>query len=233
MMPLKLGYPGGGSTSGGQALLTCFLAGLRELGWIEGKYFIMEIRWTEGIAERFSPLAAELVRSNPKLIIANSTPGTQAVQSATTSIPVVFVAVSNPVASGIVISLARPGRNDTGGSNFLPATSGKLIELLKTAVPSVSHFCVLHNPSNAGKVLELRELQAAEQSLAMAIEPLEVRSTNDLDRAFSKIAQSHYDALIVLQEGVTLGSREQITKYAEKNRSAAIYQTRGFMKWAT
>src|SRR6476619_7671504 len=138
--PARVGFLGGSSCPAGQTLLSCFLSGLRKLGWTEGRDFKLEIRWTEGIVDRYSQFAAELVHLNPDLIVATSTPGTQAAQRATARIPVVFVAVSDPVASGVVANLARPGGNITGVSNFLPSTTAKLIELLKTAAPNLARF---------------------------------------------------------------------------------------------
>ena len=126
-------FSNGGS---GKYLINCFVNGLRDLGWADGANVRIDFRWADGISSRFSMLAAELVSSNPDLIVVTSTPGTQAVQSATRSIPVVFMGVSDPVTSAIVASLSRPGGNVTGVSNFLPAISGKLIELLRTIAPS-------------------------------------------------------------------------------------------------
>jgi putative ABC transport system substrate-binding protein len=145
-------------------------------------------------------------------------------------IPIVFIAVSDPVKSGIVASLARPGGNITGVSNFLPATSGKLLELLVLVAPTAARFGVLHNPNNEGKILELQELQSAGRTLAVQIEPIEVRSLNDFQNAFSRTSNLKCDALIVLQEGVTLGGRQQIAKYAENNKLPAIYQIREFVE---
>jgi putative ABC transport system substrate-binding protein len=124
----RLGYLSSYSAESGKALLACFQDGLRQLGWVEGTNVHFDYRWSGGAATPLAALAAELVSLNPDLIVVASTPGTQAMQKATGQIPVVFVGVSDPVASGIVASLARPEANITGVSNFLPATSGKLIE---------------------------------------------------------------------------------------------------------
>jgi ABC-type uncharacterized transport system substrate-binding protein len=145
-------------------------------------------------------------------------------------IPIVFIAVSDPVKSGIVASLARPGGNVSGVSNFLPATTGKLLELLVLVAPAAARFAVLHNPNNDGKILELQELQGAGQTLAIKIEPIEVRSLNDFQNAFSRISDLKCDALIVLQEGVTLEGRKQIAKYAQDKRLPTIYQIREFVE---
>ena len=210
---VRAAFLGGASTSGGKALVECFRTGLRELGWIEGGNINIEYQWAEGVADRYTRLAAEIVSRKPDLIVVTSTPGTQAIQRATREIPVVFIGVSDPVASGIVASLARPSENITGVSNFLPATTGKLLELLKIAAPGTSRAGIIHNPDNPGKILELGELQGAGQTLAIAIEALELRSSDALDRVFKMAAEVHCDALVTLQDGVTLANRLRIVGY--------------------
>jgi putative ABC transport system substrate-binding protein len=228
--PKRLGVLAGAFTSKDKGWFECFVAGLRDLGWIEGKNVSIEYRWTEGISERYPLLAAELVRLNPDLILASTTPGAQAVQRATRTIPIVFISVSDPVTSGIVASFARPQGNLTGVSNFQPSMSGKLLELLKAAAPNASRFGVLHNPSNAGKVLEVHELQAGGQVLGVVIEPLEVRSTDDFERTFLVLARSSCNALITLADGVTIAHRQRIVDYAKRNRLPTIFQISEFAK---
>ena len=144
-------------------------------------------------------------------------------------IQVVFTAVSDPVASEIVASLARPGANVSGVSNFLPATTAKLLELLKTVSPQLSRVAVLNNPTNPGKVLEVRELERSGPTLGIAVESIEVRSSEDFETALSRKAPSRFDAIVTLQEGVTFENRFRIVTYAEKNRLPAIYQIREFV----
>jgi ABC-type uncharacterized transport system substrate-binding protein len=227
---LRAAFLGGASTPGGKALVECFRAGLRELGWNEGGNVNIEYQWSEGVTDRYERLAAEIVARKPDLILVTSTPGTKAIQRATREIPVVFIGVSDPVASGIVDSLARPSGNITGISNFLPATTGKLVELLKEVAPGTLRAGVIYNPDNAGKILELRELKEAGQTLSIAIHPLELHSSADLDRAFQTAAEAHCDALVTLQEGVTLANRSRIVGYAEAHRLPAIYQIREFVE---
>jgi putative tryptophan/tyrosine transport system substrate-binding protein len=155
----RVGYLSSYSAESGKTLLACFQDGLRQFGWIEGRNVHFDYRWSGGAATPLPTLAEDLVRANPDVIVVASTPGSQAVHKATSQIPVVFVGVSDPVASGIVASLARPGGNITGVSNFLPATAGKLLELLRTVVPTTTRFAVLRDPNNAGKQQELNELR--------------------------------------------------------------------------
>lgn len=228
--PAKIGFLGGTSSTVGQTLLSCFLSELRNRGWTEGRDFKLEIRWTEGIVDRYTQYANELVSLKPDVIVATSTPGAKAAQRATMRIPVVFVAVSDPVASGVVVSLARPGGNMTGVSNFLPSTSAKLIELLKTAVPTLTRVCVLHNPENAGKMLELQELRSGGQASGVLIEPIALRSTEDLARLLS--ARSHFncDALITLQEAITFAHRKQIAEFAVQSGLPTMFQIREYVE---
>jgi putative ABC transport system substrate-binding protein len=224
----RVGFLAGGAASSSK-YVDCFRTGLKDLGWVEGKNITIEYRWSDGVLEHYATLAAELVHLKPDLIVVSSTPGTQAVQQATHEIPVVFIAVSDPVASGIVASLARPGGNITGVSNFLPATSGKLLELLEAAAPGRSRAGILYNPDNAGKMLELRELQAAGKTLGIATQPLQVRSSDDIDHALRTAADLHCDSLVTLQEGVTFANRSRIIAYAQDNRLPSIYQIREFV----
>jgi putative tryptophan/tyrosine transport system substrate-binding protein len=229
-VPARVGFLGGSSSAVGQTLLSCFLSELRKLGWTEGRDFKLEVRWTEGVVDRYSQYAAELVRLSPDVIVATSTPGAKAVQREAARIPVVFLAVSDPVASGIVDSLARPGGNITGVSNFLPATSAKLIELLTEAAPNLTRFCVLHNPENAGKMLELQELKTGGQASGAVIEPIEIRSTEDLERLLSSRAHFNCDALITLQEAITFADRRRIAEFAAQNRLPTIFQIREYVE---
>jgi putative tryptophan/tyrosine transport system substrate-binding protein len=182
-----------------------------------------------GSKEQIFVLAAELVSLHPDLIMVASTPGTQAVHKATKEIPVVFAGVSDPVASGIVATVARPGGNITGVSNFLPATSGKLIELLRAVVPTATRFAVLRDPNNAGKQLELAELKQAAQDIGVTLEAVDARTVNDIEAAFSTIGRMTPDALITLLDGVTLTSRYHIAEWATRHRMPTIYQIKDFV----
>lgn len=228
--PARIGFLGGSSSAVGQTLLACFLSELGKFGWAEGRDFKLEARWTEGIVDRYAQYAAELVRLNADVIVATSTPGAKAAQRETARIPVVFAAVSDPVASGIVDSLARPGGNITGVSNFLPSTSAKLIEFLTAATPNLTRICVLHNPENAGKMLELQAIKSGAQASGVTIDPVEVRSTEDLERLLSTRSHFNCDALITLQEAITFANRKQIAEFAAQNRLPTIFQIREYVE---
>jgi putative ABC transport system substrate-binding protein len=226
---IRIGYLSSYSAEGGRELLACFKDGMRQFGWIEGKNLHFDYRWADGVAARLPALAGELVQLNPDLILSASTPGAQAVKKATSQVPVVFVGVSDPVASGVVASLSRPGGNLTGVSNFLPATAGKLLELLKTVVPSATRFAVLRDPNNAGKQLELGELKEAARELGVTIEATDARALDDVELAFSRITEMRPDALITLLDGVTLSRRDQIAEWATRQQLPSIFQIRDFV----
>ena len=137
--------------------------------------------------------------------------------------------MSDPVASGIVASLARPGGNLTGVSNFLPATAGKLLELLSVVVPNATRFAVLRDPNNAGKQLELGELQMAGREMGVAVEAVDARAPADIEQAFSTIVTMRADALVTLLDGVTMGSRYQIAEWTTDRRLPTIFQIRDYV----
>lgn len=198
------------------------------MGHVEGRDFSAEYRWAEGKTELFPRFAAELVRLRVDVIVTRSTSAVLAAKAATREIPIVFSMVRDPVASGVVDHLARPGGNITGWSNILPETSGKLLELLKMAVPRMSRVAVLADPDNHGKVLEVIELKKATGHMGLTLQSLEVRTAKDVDDAFSKMVQTRTDALITLSDGVTATHRQRIVDFAAKNRLPAIYQIRDF-----
>jgi putative ABC transport system substrate-binding protein len=225
--PFRIGYIGSSSGTS-QHLVAAFREGLRDRGWVEGQNVIIEYRWAGGMAERYPTLLAELVGLKVDLIVTTTTTGALAAKRATTEIPIVFTMVSDPVASGLVASLARPGGNATGWSNILPETSGKLLELLREAVPGVSRIAILANLTNPGKALELKALSDQAQTLGVTLQSVEVPSPTTLDAAFSANEQTHPEALITLVDAVTLSQRQRIVEFAAKHRVPAIYQVREF-----
>jgi putative tryptophan/tyrosine transport system substrate-binding protein len=225
----QIGFLSSYSAKGGEPLLACLQDGLRQFGWVQGKSIHFELRWAGGDAKLLPAMAAELAGRHPDLIIVSSTPGAQAAQRATRDIPVVFVAVSDPVANGIVASLARPGANVTGVSNLLPATTGKLLELLKAVCPSALRFAVLRDPNNPGKRLEVDELQVAGRAMGLAVEAVDVATPGDVEDAFSGMPGNGIEALITLVDGVTMTSRVRIAELAIKSRLPSEFQVRDFV----
>jgi putative tryptophan/tyrosine transport system substrate-binding protein len=226
---VRIGMLSGGTPAGTKDRDACFDQGLRELGWIEGQNIVTERRWAEGATERESVLAAELVRLRPDLIFTSGTPSTQAVQHATSEIPIVFSMVSDPVASGIVPNLAHPNANITGVSNFFPAMISKLLDLIVTA-SGAKGIAVLHDPGNPGKQIDLHHLQDSAPAMHVSIEPLPVRNTADVNTAFDAMAKIPPDAIIVLVDGVTITNMQLIVRRVTELKLPAIYQERTFVE---
>ncbi len=208
-----------------------FRQGLRDLGYVEGQNIALELRWAEGKLERFPDLAVELVRLKVDVIVVSSTPGAVAAKRAITTIPIVFVLVADPVASGLVASLARPGGNLTGLSWFVgPETVGKFLQLLKESVPKVSRVAVLSEPAHPMHATYVRETEVAARALGVKLQILEVREPNELERAFATMARDRADALAVLPTLLTAVHAKRIIDLAGKHRLPAIYAFRSHVE---
>ena len=200
-----------------------FRQGLRGLGYVEGQNIDLEERWAEGRFDRLPSLAAELVRLNIDIIVTASTPAAQGAQQATKSIPIVLTLVSDPVESGLVGSLARPGGNVTGLSLMHPDLTGKRLELLKEVIPKLSRVAVLSNPANPSIPPLLRETEAAARALSIQLQVFEVRNPTELDSAFSAMTRDRAGALVVLPDGTFQNERRRIAALAVKGRLPAMY----------
>ena len=208
---------------------TAFLQGLQELGYVEGENIMIEWRWAEDKAERLPDLAAELVRFNPEVIIANGTPAIKALQNATRTIPIVMAGVGDPVGIGLVESLARPGGNLTGLSVLAPELSGKRLELLKEVVPGLFRVAVILNPTNSVYRPELQDTQDAARALRLQTEPiLEVTDLNTLGEGFTKLNRDRIRAFLPLTDPIFFSIRVQIVEYAAKSRLPAVYVDSAF-----
>jgi putative ABC transport system substrate-binding protein len=168
---------------GAAPLYEAFRQGLRDLGYVEGQNIVLELRDAEARAERLPNLAAELVRLKVDVIVTSSTPAIQAAKKATATIPIVMGFSGDPVGTGLVASLANPGGNITGLSDIGPEISGKQLELLKEAFPTISRVAFFLNPSNQGNRLRLKAAEVTAGELKVQIQALEVRSANDFEKA--------------------------------------------------
>jgi ABC-type uncharacterized transport system substrate-binding protein len=224
----RVGYVFGTTSSETSDLLIAIRQGLRELGYLEGRTIVLEARWTEGRYERFPALVAELVHDRIDVLVVATTPGALAAKNATSTIPVVIVAVGDPVGSGLVASLARPGGNLTGLSLLNPELHGKRLELLKEVLPRISRVATLINPGNPIHAVFLKETQAAAQTLTLRLQPVEVRGPEDFAEAFAAAAGGHAGALIAFDDPLTLGYPTQIVALASKHRLPTIYGFREF-----
>ena len=187
--------------------IATFSQGLRDLGWIERQNFVVEYRGGEGRYEQLVDLAADLVRLPVDIIVAPDTASALAARKATKTIPIVMVRVGDPVGSGLITSLARPGGNITGTTTILPELGGKQLELLKEAVPGISRVAVLWEPGNPDNQPLYEHLQVAAGRLGLALQSLKVRDSHEIEPAFSAMARGRASALIVLESRLTVHNR--------------------------
>jgi putative ABC transport system substrate-binding protein len=206
-----------------------FRLGLRDLGWVEGKNISIEYRYAEGRSDRLPDLAADLVRLKVDVIVTSITSDVVAAQKATTAIPIVMVAGGDPVAIGLVESLARPGGNITGLSQMIAELGGKRLELLKEMVPQLSRVAVLWNPQSASSTLYWKEIQSPARQLGVQLHSLEVRSPNDFDQAFEDATRARAGALVITGAPVFAANLKRIADFATKSRLPSIYQSSDFV----
>jgi putative tryptophan/tyrosine transport system substrate-binding protein len=219
----KIGFLIGPSRSFFANRIDSFQQGLHSLGYVEGKNIAIEYRYAEGNADRLPALAAELVGLNVDVIVTSATPSVLATKKATNTIPIVFVSVTDPVASGLVASLARPGGNVTGLTILAPELSGKRLELLKEAVPNITRVAFLWNSANPAQAPQWREAQNAAQALGLRLQSLEVRSSYDFDSAFEIALRERAQALIAAPEPLINTHLKRILEFVAKNRLPAMY----------
>jgi ABC-type uncharacterized transport system substrate-binding protein len=207
-----------------------FRQGLRDLGYVEGRNLVIENREAEGKADRLPVLAAELVALKVDVIVAApGTGGPRVAMQATRTIPIVFIAAGDPVGSGLVTSLARPGGNVTGLSNLAPELVGKRLELLTQAVPGVSRVAVLWFPGALGERTDkdmLKEAEATARALGVRLQVVEARDPADFDRAFSDMTRARAGALTVLPSNMFLREHRRLVDLAAKNRLPAVFPWR-------
>ena len=202
--------------------------GLRELGYVEGQNLVLEYRSSDGRAERFPELAAELVRLKVDLIIARGTPAATAAKNATQEIPVVMATMGDPRA--MVASFARPGGNVTGMTTFSTELTAKRVELLKEMIPALSRVALVHNMGNPAVPPEWEETKTAARALGLQAELLDVRSEEDVRGAFDIAARRHVDALVIGADGLTETYQRAIVEMAARRKLPAIYPAREFVE---
>jgi putative tryptophan/tyrosine transport system substrate-binding protein len=226
----RIGFLAGGSLSDPRfpPFIEAFRQGLRELGHVEGRNIDIEFRWAEGHYDRLPALAAELVRLKVNVIVAAGPNAIQAAKQATETIPIVMAAVVDPVATGFVASLARPGANITGISNMLPEMVGKQLELLKEILPKVSRVALLANPTNPASPQLVRHAHDAARTLGVRLQPLEARNSSEIDSALAAITSERAGAVIVLADTVLLDHRTRIADYAIRRRLPTVFGFREF-----
>jgi putative ABC transport system substrate-binding protein len=211
------------SPVGAASFAAAFRQGLSALGYVEGQTILLEERWTGGKLDRLAPLTAELIRLKVDVLVTTTTPAARAAQRGTRTIPIVMTMVSDPVESGLVANLARPGANITGLSSMHPELSRKRLELLKEVIPRVSRVAALSNPSNPIASPLLRETAAAARDLGLQLQVVEARDSAGLDGAFSAMTKERADALVVIPDFVFQDQQSRIVALAAKSRLPAMY----------
>ena len=219
----RIGFLGPNSPSTNPARIEAFRQGLRELGYVEGKNISIEYRYAEGKLDRLPALAAELVRLKVDVIVTSSPAPTRAAQEATVTIPIVFAQDGDPVASGFVASLARPGGNITGLSTLAPELSGKRLELLKEVVPKLSRVAVFGTSTTPSTAPTLKETELAAGAFKVQHQYLDILDPKDIETAFRAASKGRVDAVLVLAGPVVFSQRAQLADLAAKSRLPAIY----------
>ena len=221
----RIGYLTAGSLSAQSARIEAFRQGLRELGYVEGENIVIEWRFAEGTLDRQSELAAELVLLKVDVIVTGGPRSTRAAKEATSTIPIVMTQDTDPVRTGFVASLARPGGNITGLSTLRPELSGKQLELLKEIVPRLSRVAVLGTSTIPGHAQVLKELELAAGALKVKLQYLDILDPKDIDTAFRAAGKERADAVLVLTSAVFTSQRKQLANLAVKSRLPASYPT--------
>ena len=219
----RIGFLGSGSPSAYKSRTEGFRQGLRELGYVEGKTIAIEYRYAEGLADPLPDLVADLVRVNVEIIVTSSTPASLALKNATKTIPIVFVNVGDPVGSGLVVSLARPGGNLTGLSNQLPDLTAKHLELLKEVAPKISRVAVLGSTANPNRTNAAKKIEGLARSLGVQLQSVEIGEPKDLEGAFSQMTKARADAVLLRGGALLSDQRIRIAELAARNRLPAIH----------
>ena len=206
-----------------------FRQALRDLGWVEGKNISIEYRYSEGRDDRLYDLAADLVRLKVDIIVTALTPDTLAARNATREIPIVMATVGDPVGSGFVESLARPGSNVTGLTNIAPELSGKHLELLKDTVPKLTRVAVLWNPEASISTLGWKESQLPARALGLQLYSMEISSADKFDKAFEDATRARVAAVAIGPNALVAANQKRIADLAAKGRLPSIYQLREFV----
>jgi putative ABC transport system substrate-binding protein len=227
--PKKVPRLGFLSPTSDDSRVEAFRQGLRELGYIEGQNIAIEYRWADGKFDRLPDLALELVRLKVDVVVAVVTQASLAAKMATGTIPVVMIGVSDPVGSGLVVSLARPGANITGTSSMTAEIIGKQLELIKETLPKISRVAALWNPANPiFQAIQRRETEVAARALGMQLQFVEARAPDEIDRAFARVAKERMRALLVLNDPVFTAQRKQIADLSAKHRFPTVSGTREY-----
>ena len=217
------------STGGAGFFVAPFVGKLAELGYVEGKNTILERKFAEGNAGRLKEYAAELVQQHVDVIVTIGTPAGFAAKQATSTIPIVFGAISDPVGVGLVTSLGRPGGNATGNSLMAPDLSAKRLEVLRTLAPGMSRFAILWDSSNPGMAARVRETKNAADQSHVLLHAVGPRNSEELDAAFAELLKAHPDALLVTAEPFTRRYLSRIVEFSNANKIPALFEDKVYV----
>jgi ABC-type uncharacterized transport system substrate-binding protein len=208
------------------AMLNAFREGMREHGYVEGQNLSIDVRWPRGSTEEISALAVDLANANLDVIVAWATPSVLALQRATSTVPIVMVSVGDPLGSGFVASLARPGANITGLSNITADLSGKLLELFSELVPNLKHVGIVSNSYNPNVAVQLRQTEEAARSLGLRSRIVDASAAEDFERAFARLSAEGVDGVVLLADPLVLGHAQRIAELAQATRLPTAFQRR-------
>jgi putative ABC transport system substrate-binding protein len=221
--PARIGILGATTAEGYASRWDAMKAGLRELGYVEGRNLVIESRYADGQLDRLPELAAELVRLKVDVIVTHGIPGTRAARQATATIPIVMAIVTDPAAAGLVASLSRPGGNVTGSSFWAPELAAKRLELLKELRPGIAQVAVLVNPDNPAFVRTMLEaMETAAGRLGLKLRTYDARGPREFEGAFAAMARERMEAVAVLEEAILNASPEAIARLATRLRLPSV-----------
>jgi putative ABC transport system substrate-binding protein len=227
----RVGLLGGGMPAGPlDERQKALISGLAARGFVEGRNLVFEGRWGEGHNERLGSLAAELKASNVDVIVTFGYPSALAAKLSATDVPVVIAGAGDPVATGLVDGLARPGGNLTGLSELSTELSAKRLEILKDAVPGLTRVAMLWNAADLGMTLRYRAAEDAARVLGVKVQTLGVREPNDFDHAFAEMTRERPDAILMVSDALTILNRKRILDFASANRLPAIYELKALVR---
>jgi putative ABC transport system substrate-binding protein len=227
----QIGYQSGGSASAATPRIDAFRQGLRELGYTEGQNVVIEYRYAEGNLDRLPELVAELVRLKVNVIVSATEQGIRAAQKATKAIPIVMAATGDPVESGFVTSLTRPGGNITGTTSSISSESTrKQVELLKETIPQLSHLAVVWNSSNVSQRQRIKDVEAAAKALELKVQLLGLERPADADNIFSAMTKERPNGLLIFRSPIIRIIGTRLTEFADKNRLPTMYGDSQFVE---
>jgi putative tryptophan/tyrosine transport system substrate-binding protein len=225
--PFRIGLLNTGAST---VFIAPFIGKLKELGYLEGKNIIIERKFAEGNSARLKEFAADLVRRNVDVIVTIGTPAGFAAKEATSTIPIVFGAISDPVGVGLVASLARPGGNATGNSLMAPELSAKRLDVLRTLAPGISRFAILWDSSNPGMAERVRETEIAADQTHVLLHIVGPRNLDELEAAFAELLNRRPDALLVTTEAFTRQHLVRILDFSNRNKIPAMFEDSSYVE---